>query len=260
MYREQENRPSWVDWSYRWHVAKLVFWYKSWKAWLVFSHCCHYTSCSQWKDPYNFDSAFSIWPLTHYRSFSHQMITHLYWQFGFFFFLTLVAARRSSLSHEGPFIVAYGLSSCRVQASVVVALGFSCPTACRILVPWPEMETVSLAAQGRVFFFLILFYFLTLQYCIGFFIYQHESTTRIHMFPILNPPTSSLPLGCPSAPAPSIQYRASNLDWRLVSYMILYMFQCHSSKSYHPLPLPQSPKDCSIYLEFLQEIVILYLQ
>ena len=30
----------------------------------------------------------------------------------------------------------------------------------------------------------------------------------------------------PSAPAPSIQYRAWNLDWRLVSYMILYIFQC----------------------------------
>ena len=37
------------------------------------------------------------------------------------------------------------------------------------------------------FFFLILFYFLTLQYCIGFAIYQHEST-------ILNPPPSSLPI------------------------------------------------------------------
>ena len=42
-------------------------------------------------------------------------------------------------------------------------------------------------------------------------------------------------------PAPSIQYRASNLDWQLVSYMIFYMFQCHSPKSSHPLPLPQSP-------------------
>ena len=29
-------------------------------------------------------------------------------------------------------------------------------------------------------FFLILFYFLTLQYCIGFAIYQNESTTGIH--------------------------------------------------------------------------------
>ena len=30
-------------------------------------------------------------------------------------------------------------------------------------------------------FFIILFYFLTLQYCIGFAIYQHESTTSIQM-------------------------------------------------------------------------------
>ena len=29
--------------------------------------------------------------------------------------------------------------------------------------------------------------------------------------------------------------------------MILYRFQCHSPKSSHPLPLPQSPKDCSIH-------------
>ena len=60
-------------------------------------------------------------------------------------------------------------------------------------------------------------------------------------------PPHTIPLGRPSAPAPSIQYRASNLAWRLVPYMILYVFQCHSPKSSHPLPLPQSPKDCSIH-------------
>ena len=38
----------------------------------------------------------------------------------------------------------------------------------------------------------------------------------------------TLPLGRPSTPAPSIQYRASNPDWHLVSYMIFYMFKCHS--------------------------------
>ena len=58
---------------------------------------------------------------------------------------------------------------------------------------------------------------------------------------LLPPPSDSIPLGRPSAPAPSIQYRASNLDWQLVSYMIFYKFQCHSPKSSHPLPLPQSP-------------------
>ena len=81
--------------------------------------------------------------------------------------------------------------------------------------------------------------------------YQNESATGIHVFPILNPPPSSLthtiPLGRPSAPAPSIQYRALNLDWQLISYMMLYIFQCHSPKSSHPLPLPQSPKDCSVH-------------
>ena len=97
-------------------------------------------------------------------------------------------------------------------------------------------------------FFYILFYFLTLQYCIGFAIYQHESITGIHVFPILNPPPSSLPR--PSLwVVPVHQPQASSIlhqTWTGDSF-ILYMFQCHSPKSSHPLPLPQSPKDCSIH-------------
>ena len=116
------------------------------------------------------------------------------------------------------------------------------------------------------FFLLFLFYFLlffkfkfiyfnwrliTLQYCIGFAIstWIHHRCTRVpHPETPSHLPPCTIPLGHLSAPAPSILYPASNLDCWLISYMTLYMFQCHSPKSSHPHPLPQSSKDCSIYL------------
>ena len=107
--------------------------------------------------------------------------------------------------------------------------------------------------QDPHFFFFQFIYLLiycrliTLQYCIGFLIHWHESATGVHVFPSWIP----LPRPSPSHPSGSSQCtlcHASNLDWRFISHMIIYMFQCHYPKLSHFFPLPQSPKDCSIYL------------
>ena len=77
---------------------------------------------------------------------------------------------------------------------------------------------------------------------------RHRCTRVPHPEPPSHLPPRTIPLVHLSAPAPSILYPVSNLDWWFFSYMILYMFQCHSPKSSHPRPLPQSPKDCSLHL------------
>ena len=106
-----------------------------------------------------------------------------------------------------------------------------------------------------IFIFIFYFFIFTLFYFTILYWFCHTLTWIRHGCTwVSNPETPShhpphiISLGHPSAPAPSILYPASNLDWRLVSYMILYMFHCHSPKSSHPRPLPQSPKDCSIHL------------
>ena len=77
---------------------------------------------------------------------------------------------------------------------------------------------------------------ITLQYCIGFAIHQHESTTGIHVFPILNPPSSSLPV--PSLQVISVhQPQASSImhqTWTGDSFHIWYYACFNAILPNHP--------------------------
>ena len=66
----------------------------------------------------------------------------------------------------------------------------------------------------------------------------HACTRVSHPEPLSYIPPHPIPLGHPSAPALNILCHALNLDWRFISHMMLYMFQCHSPKSSHACPLP----------------------
>ena len=108
---------------------------------------------------------------------------------------------------------------------------------------WRHLEKLDLKDWFILFYFTVLCWFCHTSTWI-----HHGCTCIPHPEPPSHLPPHTIPLGHPSAPAPSIIFHALNLDWRFLSYMILYMFQCLSPKSSHPHPLPQSPKDCSIHL------------
>ena len=100
---------------------------------------------------------------------------------------------------------------------------------------------------GIVFFFFNFNWrLITSQYCGGFcytFTWISHGCTCV---PHPEPPSYLLPhpipQGHPSAPALSTLSHASNLDWRSVSYMIIYMFQCYSLRSSHLHLLPESKR------------------
>ena len=76
----------------------------------------------------------------------------------------------------------------------------------------------------------------------------HGCTCVPHPEPPSHLPPHTIPLGHPSAPVPSFLYPASNLDWRFVSIRYYTCFNAILPNHPPPLPLPQSPKDCSIHL------------
>ena len=103
-------------------------------------------------------------------------------------------------------------------------------------------------------FKLILFYFLNLQYCIGFAIYQNESATGIHVFPIwtlLPPPSPYHPSGSSQCTSP--KHPVSCIEPGLAPHFIYDII--HVSMSFSqiipPSPSPTESKRLSCFLNVL---------
>ena len=91
---------------------------------------------------------------------------------------------------------------------------------------------------------------ITLQYCIGFATYQHESATGVHVFPILNPPPTSLPI--PSLwVIPVHQRQASCIlhrTWTGDSFLIYYTCFNAILPNHHPPSLSHRVQKTVLYI------------
>ena len=94
-------------------------------------------------------------------------------------------------------------------------------------------------------FIIIFYYFTILCWFCHTSTWIHHGCTRVpHPEPHSHLPPHTIPLGHLGTPAPSILYPASNLDWWFISYDIIHVLMPFSQIT----PLPQSPKDCSIWI------------
>ena len=102
-----------------------------------------------------------------------------------------------------------------------------------LLFPSPNFILSFFFASNSQVFFLIfiftLFYFTILYWFWHTLTWIHHGCTGAPKHePLSHLPPHIIPPAHPRAPVPSILHPASNIEWRFVSYMIVYMFRCHS--------------------------------
>ena len=120
--------------------------------------------------------------------------------------------------------------------------------------------------NGTIYLFIILFYccclffsffkfiyfnwrLITLQYCIGFSIHQHESATGVHVLPILNAPPTSLPVpSSGSTQCTNPKHPVTCIEPGLAIHFLYDIIPVSMPFSQIIPPPPHSPEDCSIHL------------
>ena len=99
----------------------------------------------------------------------------------------------------------------------------------------------------KIFFIIIIF---TLQYCVGFAIHQHVSTMGVHVFLMLKPPPTSLPI--PSLWfIPVHQPQASCIlhrNWTGNSFLIWYYTCFNAILPNHPPSLSHRVQKTVLYI------------
>ena len=165
------------------------------------------------------------------------------------FLLSFYTPTASLFTHLPIFTLVTGptFSSCNVPLSVICRKESS-----PISFPFLSFYYLSQLNFFFFFYFTVLYWF-----CYTSTWICHRPTRVPHPEPRSHLPPCTIPPGHPSAPAPSILYPALNVNGRFVSYMILYMFQCHSSKS--PPSLSHRVQKTVQHYAVVYEYIVIYL-